>query len=699
MGKYIGMRRHISRGDIIRTRYPDPGYPPANIYLGSGRFGAAVGPSGLMDTEYTPRSWNSIPNTLLMHADHWVRGAYGLDAAVPLGRLYLSGLPKGPPETYYQHLHLYDGFLETRLQYPGLRLVVRLYFNPELRDILAVDFSYSAASNTQIPDIFFTVIPQTRSSYQQNVITTIENPLPDEKRSLVRCRIVSASDAKNAPGRKPAESLLLLQVTSADGGADFLQEKNAIALKFTGRRGESRILLGSAGISWREELEQELKTAAGDSNYSGTAETAWNRRWGASYVNLPDDRFQALWTRSVYYLLSSFSPDLHCPVSPMGYTGNGWPYHFPQDMAYIFPVFLRLGHFDIAESIVGYYRKCLENMRDFTSRIYGREGIFWAWEFPMDEHSRLLSEGSPNWYQFELHNSAYPAFMAFETFRHTRNREWGRETAFPVILESARFYGDILVREEDGTWGIHLTPSMGQDEWGGIDGKNYLCALFSAEYCLKTALKTAEFLEEPLPEKEKWEKILSDGLAYHRLYHHEYGIYMPCQVDPSEYKLGRQKHPVQLGPAAFVPAKPAAGPEHKAFAVREHLCQGTGKGFYTGWTLATYWLTAIRLGKFEEFVGELEKAVPASYADPDWTVLYETSGDGSMPMYLTNHGLYVQAVNDTFVGSFFRDITTPSGVPQTWEGAEFHNFHLPGGKTAGGKCENGRVSICQVRYC
>lgn len=679
------MREAVSRGDVIRNSYPGPGTMPVNLYLGSGTFGAAFGPTGLMDYEYISRGQNSRPNTVLMHADHWIRGAYGLDAAVPVGRLYFSGLPEYPPEHYYQHLHLYDGFLETTLDYPGLHLALRVYFNPGLRDILTVDFSYCLTGDMAVPDIVYSVIPETQPSYGQNVTTTIKEPFLEEEISLWSCRIISVSDADNAPGSKQAESFFVLKAAAHDGKAAFQPGKKQITLTFTGDSGKVRILLGGAGIHRRNELEQEMENAAGDRNYARTAVTEWNRRWGDSYVNLPDKRFQHLWTRSVYYLLSSFAPGTHCPVSPMGYTGNGWPYHFPQDMAYIFPVFLRLGHFDIAESIVEYYRGCLENMRMFTRRIYGTQGVFWAWEFPMDEHSRLLAEGSPNWYQFEIHNSAYPAFMAYETLIHTQNREWGRETAFPVIVESARFYGDILVREEDGTWGIHITPSMGQDEWGGPNGKNYLCALFSAEYCLRTAIKTAEFLDEPLPEKEGWEKILKEGLAFKRLYHTEYGIFMPCEGDPAGYEPGRQKHPVQLGPIAFLPGKPVEGPEYNAFALRESLCQGTGENFYTGWTLATYWLAAARLGKCDEFLTELEKAVPASYADPDWIVLYETSGDGSMPMYLTNHGLYVQAVNDLFM--------TSRRFPRSWNGARFCGFHLPGAEQVSGICEDGRIKI------
>ena len=39
-----------------------------------------------------------------------------------------------------------------------------------------------------------------------------------------------------------------------------------------------------------------------------------------------------------------------------------------------------------------------------------------------------------------------------------------------------------LIYIRGGRWSLAVTPSMSQDEYGQADGRNYLCALYSARY-------------------------------------------------------------------------------------------------------------------------------------------------------------------------------------------------------------------------
>jgi len=99
-------------------------------------------------------------------------------------------------------------------------------------------------------------------------------------------------------------------------------------------------------------------------------------------------------------------------------------------------------HLDIARAWVDFYRSRLENMQDYTQRIYGARGSMWAWEFPIGPQSELLKEGTPNWFQFELHNAAYPARMARETAQYLRDPQWAVTQAWPIVREAARFSDD-----------------------------------------------------------------------------------------------------------------------------------------------------------------------------------------------------------------------------------------------------------------
>ena len=44
---------------------------------------------------------------------------------------------------------------------------------------------------------------------------------------------------------------------------------------------------------------------------------AWERRWGDAYVQVPVANQQALWARSLFYMLATYGPDVASPAPPM----------------------------------------------------------------------------------------------------------------------------------------------------------------------------------------------------------------------------------------------------------------------------------------------------------------------------------------------------------------------------------------------
>jgi len=666
------MEEIVKIGNIIRNKFPEKINENVNLYLGSGSFGASFGPYGLMDTKFTPRAWDSTPNTLLMHSDFWHKGVYGLDYLLPLGRLYFKNLPEEELKDYKQELDIFDGKLNTGLVYENLEIQVSVSFNPENLDIMAAEISYKAKENVKIPEIEFSIIKDIYTAYEQHIESKISNS-----------EIIKVADQNTWEGvvnAGTANNIVLIKSMSHDGIIEMNKTTDGVKLTFKNATGRHFIFLGSAEIKESKTLKKTMKELYEPLVYWEKAKESWNMRWGNSYICIPDSYCQKMWLRSVYYILSSFPAKVQCPVSPMGFTGNGWPFHFPQDMAYIFPVLLKLGHFDIAKSIVEYYFSCLENMRDFTMRIYKTKGVMWAWEFPMNNQSKLLSDEYPNWYQFEIHNAAYPAFMAYETYLYTKDKKWAKKHAWQIVLESANFYAGVLKPGDDGKWGMHIFPSMGQDEWGGHNAKNYLCSLFSAQYCLQTAVDMSDSLSLIPLEIIKWKKILKDGLSFNKLYNPEVELYMTSEDSDKKFVMGKQKHPVQLGAITFLPVRKPDFADVNAFRKRNELCGGANENFYTGWTLATHWLAASRLGEKNELLSELEKAVPSKYIDENWTVIYETSGDRSMPMYLTNHGLYAQTIIDALICDYFGEISIGKGCPDEWKDSEFCNINLSDGK-------------------
>lgn len=317
---------------------------------------------------------------------------------------------------------------------------------------------------------------------------------------------------------------------------------------------------------------------------------------------------------------------------------------------------LRLGYTDITRAHVEFYHSRLNDQLALTREIYGKPGVCWSWEFPIGQDARLFRPedgGAPNEFQYEIHNAAYPARMAVETAAALRDAEWTREVAWPIVYESARFLASGLTSERDGKYSLQVTPSMGQDEFGGPNGKNYLCALFATEYTLGRAVNLARELGVENEETKFWMDILQTGLAYRRLLLPEFGFYAANESIP--FSPQQQKHPVQLNPLWLLPLDLIDEPTRTAYRLRRMICSterdnqrhtGVPTGFYDGWTLFAFQLAAARSGDDAGLAHELSEMLPSRLVDPDYIAIYESSGFWQ-PYYTTSMGLYLQAVMES----------------------------------------------------
>jgi len=329
-----------------------------------------------------------------------------------------------------------------------------------------------------------------------------------------------------------------------------------------------------------------------------------------------------------------------------------------------------------------------------TKRLYGLDGAMWAWEHPIGQNTAMLADGTPNWYQFEIHNAAYPARMAAEAARHLGDAGWARDVAWPVVRESARFFASALTAEDDGKLGqahlgLHITPSMGQDEMGGQDARNYLCALFSAQYALQAAVRTAETWQLADADVDRWRAMLKTGLAFDRLLDPATGLRVTCEGVDGAKQVGNEKHPVQLNPLTFLPLGEPDAAVLEAYRRRYELCAGVRGDFFHGWTLAAYWLAASHMGDGAGLRHDLGRALPGRYVDPDWLQIYETSGSWSMPYYVTSHGLYLQAINDALVSDYFGDTRVGAACPEGWREVGFGGLRTGDGRVWSGERGDG----------
>ena len=652
------IEQFYEKGDLYRERFPQASQPP--VYLGSGRAGGCFDGYGLMNQE---EKTGYMYHTTYKNACHYHRHQFEMDAWIGLYRIAFANLPQLDDIRYDQHLDLYKGRLTTAYTLKdGTEIKVTVFYSLAHRDTLSVIYEYKgmAPQLTLIPE------PEVKGGDGQRYCQEIE--ITEDgfvaKTNLTSTRVgLRIISEKGEVIRKKSDRL----------------EDGRTLLTFTGKEGRHLLLITSANIheysTVTESLQKDPDEQLALDVWAEDCAASWKEAYGTAYVDIPDDYVSMMTARSIYYVLASFAPGMSSPSAPLGWTGYGWANHFPQDVSYIHPAMLRLGFVDLAKGIVDYYRKTLEDMKKITARVYGGRGAMWAWEYPIHPGGEMMTSGAPNKFEFEIHNAAYPARMAYETAMQLGDAKWTEETAKPIVKASAEFFASHLSRDANGKWNLHVIPSMSQDEYAESDKPNYLCALYAARYTLRIAVAMG---------MEEYEGYVADGLNFERLVDKKEKLYKTSEDMLSE-NWGREKHPVQLNPLTFLPAAELDEYEKNAYIRRADICEDTKRDYFAGWTLGAFWLAASHMGDGEGLYRELHRSDREDYLSGDKLAFYESTKIYSFPYFITSHGLWLQAVLDAFVCDFSEETKIGAAIPEQWKGAFYYGLHTKDGKVHSGK--------------
>lgn len=654
----MSIRSAIAKGDVIRSSFPAHEHMP--LYLGSGSAGGSFDGWGLMNSHACGLYDDEGPGRdapYIRYWEHYSRGKYGFDCWQGVFRVAFDKVPEGEVSDYTQHQALYQGRLKTAYTLAnGTKVCIEVYFNPYVRNVMAVEYSYEgdAPGLCLLPQILC------RDWYSTEPIVQTCTAAADGY-------VIDSGSARTQ---------LVVRTISEAGSAQATYSDEGVFFTFPEGQGKHMLLIGMGKEENADAVRDQLAQVASIAAWRSACEDAWARRYGDSWVNIPDEYAQKIFARSLYYLLCSFAAGDYGMPAPMGWSGKGWPFAFPQDVSYSHPALLRLGHVDICKAVVETFARTAEDMRTITNQVYGPGGIMWPWEYPIGPGADMLKDGTPNRTQFEIHNAAYPARMAYETALQLRDEKWTQEVARPVVEASAQFFAAHMFKEESGHWSLQVTPSMSQDEFAQPNEKNYLCALYSARYTFTIAGKMGI---------EGYEKYLEDGLSFDRLLDTERNLYKTSEdMDPAHWGLA--KHPVQLCPLTYLPMAELNDAERNAYARRYDICSDMKKKIVHGWTLEAFCVADVNMGQGEELYQDLQIAKTDTYSDPEQIMFYETSGATNAAFFVTGHGFMLQAILGAFVNDGRGETVIKGAVPKAWEGAEYFNLYTKDGVAHSGRC-------------
>jgi hypothetical protein len=599
----------IKSTDLERTSCPDTAV--IYLYQGSGKFGSSFGPLGLHINTQKSATLSEYGVTQYMHLEHRIRAKFGSDYLIPLAKIYWNEEPK-QKSNYRQYQSFYDGTITTHFEEDNNKITVTTWFDPIVKDLNGITISLKGSAS----DIILEPSGTMKVHYDQEVIQ------------------VSEISNSNDQWKVELKCLNALSTMYIKTNTRIDVQGNNLLIKL--HKGENLILIS---------VNHPVETTS-DKSLKQTIEW-WHSKWNNSGILvLPEPNAQKIWVRSMAGFFSSFNSDKSGIGPPCGLTGNAWPFNFVQDLSYIHPVLLETGNLDIAQSWIEYWAEKLTGMKAYTKRLLNVDGILCPWVFPYDDFNGYHDPVPPNKFYYAIHNSGYLARMAHETAIFINDENWTIKYALPLIRETAQFYKSICIKGTDGLWHLSIKPSIGQDEMGGVNQDDYLCALFSAKYCFQKALNYN------LDPDGSYATILKEGLAFPSLKSPK-GYYYSCKGS-GEADFSKQKHPVQLNDLAYLPVNSEiTDPSFVAYSLRYEITRNAKKPSFYGWTLGEFLLAGSRIGNVDEWKKDWDNIRKSEYVDPDWIQVYESSHAHDGSFYFTTSGLIAQSLLNNLVSDWF----------------------------------------------
>lgn len=309
-----------------------------------------------------------------------------------------------------------------------------------------------------------------------------------------------------------------------------------------------------------------------------------DKRLAAYRQGAEDHGLESLYYQYGRYLLIASSRPGNLPANLQGIWHNNvdgpWrvDYHNNINLQMNYWPALPAGLAECAEPLTDFIRLLEQPGRRTAKAYWGARG--WAAGISANIFGFTAPlEGQDMGWNYNPMAASWLATHLWEYYDFTRDRDFLRHTAYPLIKGCAEFTEDFLWHKPDGTY--TAAPST-SPEHGPIDeGTTFTHAV--AREILLQAIEAAEVLNTDTEEVKRWRKVL-DGIAPYRIGRYGQLLEWSEDIDDPDDKHRHVNHLFGLHPGHTI--SPLATPElaEAARVVLNHRGDGA-TGWSMGWKL------------------------------------------------------------------------------------------------------------------
>lgn len=236
----------------------------------------------------------------------------------------------------------------------------------------------------------------------------------------------------------------------------------------------------------------------------------WRDFWSRGYIEIDRPAAERLWYFGQYLLGSSSRPGHQAAALQGVWSNQDAP---PWNSDYHSDINIQANYWschvsdrvEFAEPYFRIYEHMAIQARRDTEAYYGSKGL----KFPMgagpDGHELVGHVTCKLW----PGGTAWLLLHFWWHYRHTLDRDWLREHAWPLLVDALQYYEDYLLPDEKG--GLKVFPSYSPEQGGNCPeslGTNSTADLSMIKALLRAALAAADVLEADDEIKNKWRGML-----------------------------------------------------------------------------------------------------------------------------------------------------------------------------------------------
>ncbi len=426
-------------------------------------------------------------------------------------------------------------------------------------------------------------------------------------------------------------------------------------------------------------------------------EAWWREWWRASWLTVPDALLENLWYAEMYKLGSSSRPG-GLPITLQGlWTSDGvmppWrgDYHLDMNVQETYWPVYASNHLDAGLPLYETFSECLPRWREECEKFFGFAGLWSGCAIAYDGSHVHGYHGVEFW----PGNAAWLAHHYWLHWLYSRDEQFLRDHALPIMRGTMETYMGLLEEDEDGT--LHL-PLGYSPEWGEGSVERYApdpnCDIALIRWLGESLLEATAYLDESDPDRVRWQKTLRNLTDYPT---DDTGL--KVTADDELFESHRHhSHLMAIHPLGTLSREDEEENPLIQRSVSHWIEMGTGK--WTGWAFPWGSLIASRAGLGNMAWDMLQRyrafIMPNTlHVNGDWRA-FGHSRARYTPMTLEAGFAAAAAIMEMLVQSWGGTIRLFPTVPDRWGDAYFEDLRAEGGFLVSARLSGGEVARARI---